>query len=447
MNRKKCSRLTIRPLLLVTLILLFASSASAEWKEKVLYSFQGGTDGSTPAGGVVFDTQGNLYGVTSDGGGVYQLAPPTKQGGAWTETALYVFQGNTKGDGATPEGGLVIDSAGNLYGTTAYGGTGNCVLLGIWVGCGTVYELTPPKQKGGAWTETVLYSFPTAKQGYFPWGSLVFDGAGNLYGATQFGGGEGTTCNSYFQYCGAVFELSPPKTKGSKWTEKVLYGFKNGKDGANPNGGLVLDGKGTIYGTTFGGGNENGTCGTVGCGTAFKLSPPTKKGAAWTEEILHRFTDGNDGAQPGAGVIIGDKGSLYGGAEGGAKGGGVVFRLAATTGGRWKETVLYAFTAAPYGGYDPTAALFDKSGNLYGTTNVGPGEARDGSVFRLKPPSGKGSKWTFDVLYGFTGSPDGSQPAAQLIFGGNGRLYGTTQLGGTGTSCSGYCGTVFEVKP
>lgn len=96
----------------------------------------------------MFDKQGNLYGVTSDGGGVYQLAPPVKRGGKWTESVLYVFQGNTSGEGATPFGGLIIDSAGNLYGTTAYGGTGNCVLLGILVGCGTVYELSPPGPEG-----------------------------------------------------------------------------------------------------------------------------------------------------------------------------------------------------------------------------------------------------------------------------------------------------------
>jgi hypothetical protein len=136
MNCNRNSRAFGRWLSYFVVILSLASAASAEWKEKVLYSFQGGSnDGSVPVGGIVFDKQGNLYGATSDGGMVYQLAPPAKPGGTWTETVLYVFQGNTSGDGATPEGGLVIDSAGNLYGTTAYGGTGNCVLLGNSVGC------------------------------------------------------------------------------------------------------------------------------------------------------------------------------------------------------------------------------------------------------------------------------------------------------------------------
>jgi len=436
MTHKELFPLASRFLLLFTLV-LFASAALAEWKEKVLYSFQGGPDnGSVPAGGVVFDKQGNLYGVTSDGGGVYQLVPPVKQGGAWTETVLYVFKGNSKGDGATPEGGLVIDAAGNLYGTTAYGGTGNCVLLGTSVGCGTVYELSPPAQKGGPWTETVLYSFPTSKQGYFPWGDLVFDGAGNLYGATYFGGGKGTTCNPYYQYCGTVFELSPPKTKGGAWTEKVLHSFAGGTDGANPNGGLVLDRKGAVYGTTVWGGSTG--CQGPGCGTAFKLVLPAKTGGMWTEKILHRFTDGNDGAGPNGGLIFDAKGLLYGAAGGGgSQGSGVIFRLArAKQSGRWVEAVLYSFQAGTDGG-DPQGLVFDSLGNLY---------CSSGPIVRLKPPKLKGSSWTLDVLYKFKGSPDGRNPL-ELTFGAGGVLYGTTLYGGAGQSCQGGCGTVFKAWP
>jgi hypothetical protein len=430
-----------------------AIDASASWKEKVLYSFQSATDGATPVGAVVFDKQGNLYGTTRDGGSsscrsvqqcgtVYQLTPPVKQGDPWTETVLYIFKGNTSKDGASPYGGLVIDAAGNLYGTTGYGGTGNCVVLGTLMGCGTVFEMSPPQQKGGKWTETVLYSFPTPKQGFVPAGDLVFDIAGNLYGATIFGGGFGTTCDPFYQYCGAVFELSPPKTKGGKWTEKVLHGFKSGTDGASPNGGLVLDSKGKVYGTTFGGGNESGECGAGGCGTAFELDPPTQKGGAWTERVLHRFNrNTSDNGVPSAGFAMDAKGNLYGTTV------GTVFRLAppSTNSGRWKETILHTFTQDAYG---PKGALiFDTGGNLYGAAEYGNNGTRYGSVFRLRPPNTKGGTWNFGVLYGFTGSPDGAQPAAKLIFDKNGKLYGTTQGGGTGTSCSGYCGTVFEVSP
>jgi hypothetical protein len=257
MNRKAYPRWAICMSAVFLLAMALCSTASAEWKESVLYSFQGIPDGSLPVGSIVFDSAGNLYGATTDGGSsscrsaaqcgtVFQLAPPVRKGDPWTETVLYVFKGNTSNDGASPAGGLVMDSAGNLYGTTAYGGTGNCVLLGALLGCGTVFELSPPAKKGEAWTETVLYSFPKSKRGYLPNGDLVFDAAGNLYGATQFGGGKGTTCNPFYQYCGEVFELSLPKKKGGKWTEKVLHGFAGGTDGANPNGGLVLDSEGVI---------------------------------------------------------------------------------------------------------------------------------------------------------------------------------------------------------
>jgi hypothetical protein len=452
MTDKQRSLLATRPLLLFMLVLLFASTASAEWKEKVLYSFQGGPDnGSVPAGGVLFDKQGNLYGVTSDGGGVYQLAPPVKQGGAWTETVLYVFQGNSKGDGATPEGGLVIDAAGNLYGTTAYGGTGNCVLLGILVGCGTVYELSPPVQKGGPWTETVLYSFPTSKQGYFPWGDLVFDGAGNLYGATDFGGGKGTTCDPYYQYCGTVFKLSPPKKKSGKWTVKVLHSFAGGEDGANPNGGLVLDSNGNVYGTTYIGGYEGGQCGTVGCGTTFELKPPTIKGGAWTEKILHRFQGSQDGVNPAAGLTFGSNRDLYGttltGGSGG--GGGTVFRLTPPSkkSGTWKKAILHGFNGTGSGLDAESPVIFDSNGNLYGTT-LDSGGTYYGTVFRLRPPKQEGDAWTFNMLYGFQGRPDGGQPAAGLVFDKSGKLYGTTTQGGSGTGCSFHgCGTVFQVSP
>ena len=302
MNRK--SSHTAKQTLLALLVCILALPASAEWKEKVLYSFQGlPNDGAYPTGGVVFDKAGNLYGATSSGGAdncpgigqcgiVYQLKPPTEKGKLWTETVLYVFKGVNSNDGNTPEGGVILDRAGNVYGTTAYGGSGKCHLFGGRVGCGTVFELIPPKEKGGQWTEKVLHSFQSGKDGYFPWADLTFDSAGNLYGATQYGGGYGTCNAPYYQHCGTVFEVSRPKKKGDKWTETVLYAFKSGADGANPNGGLALDAQRAIYGTTYSGGNRNCKLdGSVGCGTAFRLSPPTEKRSVWNEELLHVFAD------------------------------------------------------------------------------------------------------------------------------------------------------------
>jgi hypothetical protein len=431
-------------LLLFVFLPAIAAPAFASWKETVLYSFQGGVDaGSGPAGGVVFDQQGNLYVATTGGGpptcapiggscgAVYEFSPPAVKGAPWTATLIRMFEGKRANDASVPTGGLIIDDAGNLYGVTGYGGTGDCELAGVAAGCGTVYELSPPAAKGGQWTETILYSFPTSKEGYLPSGSLVFDSAGNLYGATMFGGGHGTTCDEFYQYCGAVFELIPPKTKGGAWREKVLYGFKSGTDGASPNGGLVLDSRGRIYGTTYGGGDESGVCGAVGCGTAFELDPPTQAGGAWKETILCRLED-----NPSAGMIFDAKGRLYGATV------GTVFRLDPPN---WEETILHTFGEDAYG---PKGSLiFDKNGNLYGTTNVGSGQALHGSAFRLNRPDEKTGRWTFTLLHGFPGPPDGEFPAANLTFDINGNLYSTTQNGGTGASCWANCGTVFEISP
>jgi hypothetical protein len=463
-----------RLLLLCVAIFALVSAASAEWKEKVLYSFQGIPDGAVPIGAVVFDKHGNLYGVTQSGGSsscrsilqcgtVYKLARPAKQGDPWTETVLYVFKGNGSNDGASPYGGLVIDDAGNLYGTTGYGGTGDCEVLGSKLGCGTVFELSPPKEKGGAWTESVLYSFPNAKQGLNPSGDLVFDRAGNLYGATYFGGGKGTTCDPDYQYCGTVFRLSPPKKEGGTWTEKLLYSFKGVAagaqfgDGASPNGGLVLDSNDALYGTTyFGGNNQKGRCeggvGGTGCGVVFKLVPPSQAGGKWTEALLHRFNL-QDGDNPAAGVVFDRNGNLYGTTTGGPQdGGGVIFEMKKASGGEtrsWTEDVLYRFSTRSQSGYEPEAALiFDASGNLYGTTYVGNTGTLRGSVFRVKPPGGKIDTWTLSTLHGFTGTPDGENPTTALIFDKVGNLYSTTQYGGTGSGC-GFtgCGAVFEVMP
>jgi hypothetical protein len=296
----------------------------------------------------------------------------------------------------------------------------------------------------------VLYSFPTPKQGFVPAGDLVFDGVGNLYGATINGGGYGTNCgDAYFQYCGAVFELSPPKTKGGKWTEKTLYGFKGDTDGANPNGGLVLDGKGVIYGTTLIGGNQlcNFGNGNVGCGVVFRLAPPVNRDAAWAEKILHRFTDGNDGGNPSGGLILDARGSLYGAAGGGGSGNGfgVVFRLTQSQHGKWNEISLYSFQGGNDGrGPGDSQLLFDSVGNLYGTAYGG--KSFGGVVFRLKPAP-LGNSWPFSVLYNFTGAPDGAYPRGKLVFDKAGNLYSTTQGGGAGQVCQGDCGTVSELWP
>jgi hypothetical protein len=436
--------------------------ASAEWKEKVLYSFQGSPDGSFPGGGLVFDKAGNLYGVTLEGGSgscppaqcgiVYQLSPPAQKGGPWMETVLYVFKGQHYGDGSSPAGTLLIDSSGNLYGGTGYGGTGKCMIFGGVVGCGTVYELSPPKKQGEAWTETVLYSFKGGKDGQLAGESLTFDAQGNIYGATAYGGGYGSCNEPYYQHCGAIYELSPPQTKGGKWTETVLHGFKGVKsgDGANPNGGLVFDPEGAIYGTTFIGGYDCPHNSGLGCGTVFELQPPSGNTGVWTEKQLHAFTDKDDGGHPEGGLIFDAKGSLYGTASvGGGSGYGAVFELAGPNGksGLWKETILYSFRDRNDGANPNAGLIFDSSGNLYGTAYRGLGTSQYGSVFKLTPPQ-TGGEWVLDVLYGFhTAGAGAGQPNASLIFDKHGNLYSTTEFGGTGQSCQGGCGTVFRISP
>jgi uncharacterized repeat protein (TIGR03803 family) len=442
--------------LILAVALSFATPASAEWKEKVLYSFQGGTnDGSVPAGGVVFDKQGNLYGATTGGGSascapigsecgtVFQLSPDGN--GRWTKTIIYRFQGEGSQDGSVPTSGLIIDGVGNLYGVTAYGGTGDCFLLGVKAGCGTVYEISPPQQKGGAWTRTILYSFPTSKQGYFPNGDLVFDSAGNLYGATAFGGTKGTTCDSFYGgQCGVVFELSPPKQKGGKWTERVLHNFAGGTDGANPNGGLMVDLKGNVYGTSVTGGSESGECSSGGCGTVFELTPSQKQSQTWRQKLLHVFKDGTDGMRPSAGLTSDSKGRLYGTTFSG----GTIFRLTPPPRGLipWQMTVLYTFNGCE-SGCDPEGRLvFGSGGRLYGTTYSAQSFA--GTVYRLTPGIHGRGAWTLSVLYGFTGPPDGAQPTAGLVFDKAGRLFGTTIHGGSSSNCSFHgCGIVFQTNP
>jgi hypothetical protein len=459
MTHKDRSRLAIRLLLLFVLILALPPISSAEWNEKVLYSFQGGTDGASPAGGVVFDKQGNLYGATQQGGGtncspmaacgtVYQLVPPAKQGSPWTENVLHIFQGKQHNDGEFPSGGVIADALGNIYGTSSYGGTGDCNLSGIKGGCGTVFELSPPQTKGGQWTYTILYSFKGDKDGYLPFGDLVFDGAGNLYGATYFGGGKGTTCNPYYQYCGTVFELSPPKTKGGKWTEKVLHSFAGGTDGTNPNGGLVLDSTGAIYGTTSAGGNEGcKSSSSLGCGTAFQLEPPTGTGGTWTEKMLHRFAVVNDGNDPSGGLIFDPKGALYGTTFSGSNVEGTVFKLAppGARGGPWKETLLHTYASC--GGNDgcsPSGLVFNQSGDLLGGAEVGAHHA--GLIFRLTPENG-GKSWRYGIVYSFAGAPDGAGPVYAFVFNVSGNLVGATVSGGAGQNCQGGCGSGVELSP
>jgi uncharacterized repeat protein (TIGR03803 family) len=454
----------IRHCIILLTSLALTLTASAQWQESVLYSFQGGTDGQWPLGSVVFDADGNLYGVTEAGGAntctsygncgtVYQLAPPMQPGAPWVETVLHIFQGHTAGDASDPLGGLVIDTNGNLYGATGGGGTGNCEILGTFPGCGAVYELSPPTVKGGAWVERVLYSFQGGTDGAFPYGDIVFDNAGNLYGATLYGGGYGTQCgDTFYVSCGTVFELSPPKVKGEQWTEQVLARFRGltpGKqygDGANPNGGLLIDKAGAIYGTTQIGGFDCQHSSNYGCGIAYRLDPPTEEGEPWTRTYLHVFTSGADGSLPNGGLVFDHYGDLYGTMPGGTGAYGSIFHLVAHPGDKWTNHIVFNFNDGYSGGLPRTGFVIDSKGNLYGTTSSGGANGSGGTLFEMASEA-VASTLPVKVLHAFLGDPDGYYPDGNLIFDAAGDIFGTTQQGGTGTCYPHGCGTIFEAVP
>jgi uncharacterized repeat protein (TIGR03803 family) len=489
-------------------IYALSPGSGGKWAITILHEFAAGSDGAFPSGGLITDKDGNLYGVTFDGGGgtgagcnygcgtVYQLS---RGGGSlWQETVLYSFQGNS--DGSVPKYSLTFDSAGNLYGATEYGGgLGDCLISS----CGTVFELT--LSSGGQWNENVLWRFdaissggqpssgvvvsasgqlfgetflgenvgqdgtvfaliPVAGQwslstisgfaqsdGWFPEVALVADSKNNLYGTTAFGGAFGI---------GAVFELT--FARGTGWNERMIYSFNNG--GHRSGGGksftilpssLIVDVAGNLYGETEGGGPTN-------AGLVYELSPAPD--GTWTEKTLYTFPGGISGVAPSGGLVMDQAGNLYGttryGGLGTIKGSqlsgyGIIFELTPAGNGAWTEQTLYLFAGYPTDGAQSEAGLIlDPSGNLYGTTSIG-GSGNCvlknnliigcGTAFELTLQNGA---WRETILHSFLGgTQDGQTPAASLVLDQSGNLFGTTIFGGSGYTQSGPSGTVFELSP
>ena len=421
----------------VLLIFIVASSMYATTPtERVIYKFQGMPDGASPQGGLVADAAGNLYGTVPFGrlgaGMVFELSPPAIAGNPWIETDLDDF-GSVANDGNFPSGTLIFDKLGNLYGTTEAGGVNNA---------GTVFELSPPATTGGAWTETILSPLaPKGADGSKPTGKLVMDTKGNLYGTTSAGGNNRCALHG----CGTVFELAAPTISGTAWKLKVIYNFAATNDGATPAGDLLLR-NGVLYGTTTLGGAAN-------CGTVFKL---TSKPGLWTETILYNFTASTDGANPNGGLISDSSGILFGTTVGTSvfcseNCTGTIYEISppATAGDPWVETTLHNFVN-PGDGKNPYGALWrDSLGNLYGTTLLGgKGTSNIGTVFKLKAPATAGAPWTFVVLHYFRGVAigDGANPYSGLAFF-NGKLYGTTISGGATYTQTRTGGTVYSVIP
>ncbi len=400
---------------------------------KVLYTFKGGSDGALPVAPLIRDTQGNLYGTTSEGGAT--TAPCGFSGGCGVvfelsssgkETVLYAFTGP---DGSFPTSGLAMDAGGNLYGTTEFGGSISDV---CYLGCGVVFRLSPPIAKGEPWTETVLHSFGGTNDGQNPFAGLTLDGKGNAYGTTFYGGFYGE---------GILFELD------SSGMETILYtfcqsmnNFGNCYDGNGPAAAPILDSAGNLYGTTAQGGSSQGD---YGFGTVYMFTPAGK------ESVLYSFQYSPDGAYPDAGLIQQDaQGNFYGTTAAGGNGScaeftcGTAFELNPQN----HEVVLHSFMGDADGGNPLGPLLRDSKGSLFGTTAIG----GLGNCMTANQGTGCGTIFeilangTERVIYTFNGGLDGAFPQAGLITDGKGHAYGTS-AGNYMNGSYGY-GTVFEIS-
>jgi hypothetical protein len=411
-----------------------------------VYMFTGPPDAAGP-GQLLTGKGGTLYGTSGLGGtgqctdGCGTVFKLTRMASSYTEKLLYAFRGLKNNDGVNPYGGVIADARGNLFGTTEYGGTTDHSACGD--GCGEVYELSPTRS---GYDEHILYMFEGLYDGAYPIGNLMMDRSGALYGTTTGGGSGFTTCD--FGGCGTAFKLIP---KGEGYTESVIYRFQNGADGSIPYGNLVEDSVGDLYGTTSFGGDG---CGGYVCGTVFRLSPngPASGSGTYAETILHAFTSAQDGAAPEAGLVADASGALYGTTRYGGgttcadyQGCGTVFKLTPALTG-YSERVVYRFKAPPAedGNFPIEPLVLGKGGVIYGTTpagGLGQGGGK-GVAFALMPRRGG---YVESLLIEFVGA-NGSVPGAGLTSDGEGTLYGTTGSGGILNNCNHQgCGVAFSI--
>lgn len=426
MPRKQCLNLFAIALAVVCEFLAPTTRVHALSTEQVLYNFNydGGTN---PDGGLILDAAGNLYGTASlngptGAGTVFELLP--NGSGQWDYEELYNFC-SVSGcpDGEIPQAGLIIDADGNLYGTTSQGGN-----FGCGHGCGTVFELS--HSSSGGWTEKILYAFSGADDGGTPVSGLVMDSSGSLYGTASSGGPSSIYCA---QGCGVIFRLQPG-TNGS-WTETVLHSFCSANgclDGATPNG-VNIDAAGNIYCTT-------GQLGQYGGGTLLQLIPNQKAG--WTKKLIHTFgqDEGLDGEVPNPGLVFDASGNLYGTTnKGGRNKAGTIFQLTRDTNGLWSGKILHNFCSAENcadGGLPAVGLTLGSNGHLYGTTFVGGPPYGFGAVFEIA--SGANDHWSYAVLYN---SISGNLNAP-ITVDSAGNLFTTTAVGGEFD-----LGSVLEVTP
>jgi uncharacterized repeat protein (TIGR03803 family) len=432
MKSRKPASIFFAVLAVTAITFSLAVSAQAQ-TETILHNFDDKGDGGSPYGGLLLDSAGNLYGTTSSGGNLTGCVPPFGCGvsfelsklttGRWDETVLRDFS-STGGSDAS----LIADAAGNLYGTTLFGGSPiTCVDYGD-VGCGSVFVLS---HTATGWTRTVIYGFTGGTDGALPYDKLTFDSAGNLYGTTAWGGNL-TACTNG---CGTVFELSP--NGNGTWTETVLYAFTNKADGGGTNASVVFDAAGNLYGTS--------PFTSPGAGGIWELSP-TGTGT-WNFQMIYTFTGGADGATPYGGVAFDSAGNIYtttdqaGDLTACRKDGcGTVIELSPVAGGGWSESTIFTFTG-PNGAHSLSTPLLDRAGNLYIAVHEG-GAKNDGLLFELSP--GSGGTWTQTVLHTFGSTTDDGQDPGYgfLIMDSTGAIYGTTYAGGKYNY-----GTVYKIVP
>jgi uncharacterized repeat protein (TIGR03803 family) len=409
---------------------VFSSGAVPGSNYKIIYSFTG-ADGAVPMSDLTLDGAGNLYGTTAKGGtgtacagGCGTVFELKRTADGWKEEVLHSFLGGL--DGAGPEAGVIFDNSGNLHGTTIYGGSSDSG--------GTVFKLSPNSR--GGWTEKIIYTFTfNGSAGFYPQGDLAFDDNGNLYGTTQQGA-NGGSCNR--NGCGAVFKLAP--RRDGSWTESTIYSFAGAPDGGNPSSGLLLEAR-DFYGTTGGGGT--GSCyvgfrgvGGSGCGTIYKLTPNSD--GTWTERVIYVFPRGAIfGKYPSGGLLSEKDGHLFGTAWAGGDGYGTVFGLLYTQGGSWQDHPLHIFYGHRDGATPVGRLVTDTTGNLFGVTSGGRTQCC-GTVFELRR---SGDGWREHLIHTF-GVHSAMYPKAGLVLGPHRQLYGTTSGGGAYGQ-----GVVYEVTP
>jgi uncharacterized repeat protein (TIGR03803 family) len=402
---------------------------------QAIYNFTGGSDGGNPVAGLVFDTAGNLYGTTLNGGSVdCGLAQPcgvvfqlVNQNGTWRDNVLHSFNG-LGGDGGYPTAPVALDRIGNVYGTT------NCPQDCFFNAGGTLFRLQ--RSSDGTWSESSLVYLEGDGCAGTEYGtgaqvvcSVAFDHAGHLFAQTVTGGMSGPDCSQFG--CGEVFYLT--QRSALSWYQILAHDFMDSNtDGRFPQGLLAFDAGNDVYGTTGAGGSAN-------AGTVYMLTP-NHDNFGHHEKLLYSFQGGpSDGANPIAGVILDDLGNVYGTtSQGGSNGLGTVYMLTPQSNGTWTETVLYSFQGGNDAATPNSSLSFDAAGNLYGT--AGGGANNQGTIFELTPAGG--GRWTESLLHTFTGGADGGSPSGGVTIDSSGNIFGTASVGGAYNQ-----GLVFEVAP